>query len=704
MARNRSLIGILERKGAVGTRDISRGELGTNSGRSTPGQGSRALAVAEKFLPIFAFLAVAACGDSSASAALAVPLDSLKTKQVVGDSAADLVIRARAFDRAESRDSARAQYDAASKRLPQISDWLNLRAAGVTASEAERKRYYGRVKSEVARARIDWTEAFALERFGDIPGAILKYRAVGGMVNYFRLKLATAGDSAARAGVQPELLDWIGKAPSSDQLRDGIDLFDRNFPVATPAADLVLARAAWRSGGSKRSAVSYARAIKAGLASDKDHFDYGLALARLKSHATAAGEFDKVKTPVSLAAAAQYQRARSYIAMGNGVQARTVLRNITTQFATDTSAASALMLLADLATDEQRDDAARSTLQSVAQRFPRSRHAPGALYRAGLITYLRADSRGAAAQFDSISRRYPESPEASSARYWSGRAYARMGDSAAAKARWRLTIEKQPSSYYAVVAAKRLGTSILSNPSMRDDYPSDAEVDAARTRVAMLRDVGMDVEMKFEWDRMYERASDSPVKLVATAHALAGTEQASRSIVLGLRALKEVGTTPQNYRLVYPVLEKETIISASRKNGLDPVLVASLIRQESNYNPRAVSPVGARGLMQLMPDVGKTLAAGQGIREWNNDLLFDPAVNIQLGTLHLRALVRAYPQIEKVLAAYNAGESRVVRWSTKTGADDPEMFTERIPYVETRDYVRAIQRNREFYGELYGWR
>lgn len=646
---------------------------------------------------------LAACGDSSASAALAIPLDSINTKRVVTDSAAELVIRARAYDRAESRDSARMFYDAAASRLPQISDWLYLRAAGVTGSESERNSYYGRVKSEVARARIDWTEAFALERSGDIPKAIQKYRSVGGMVNYFRLKIATAGDSAVKSAVRSELLAWIGQAPSSDQMRDGIDLFDRNFPIATPAEELVVARSAWRAGGSKRSAASYAKAVKAGLAGDRDHFDYGLALARLKSHAAAVIEFDKVKSPGTLAAAAQYQRARSYIAMGNGEQARAVLRNITTQFGSDTTAASALMLLADLATDEQRDDAAKSTLLSVVQRFPRSRHAPGALYRAGLINYLHDQHRRAAAEFDSVSRRYPESADALSARYWSGRAFAVLGDTAAARSRWRETIKKQPSSYYAVVAARRLDTPILVNPGMRDDYPSDPVVDAARRRVAMLRDVGMDVEMKFEWDRMYETAGESPTRLVATAHALAGTEQASRSIVLGLRALKEVGTTPQNYRLVYPVLEKATIISSARKNGLDPVLIASLIRQESNYNPRAVSPVGARGLMQLMPDVGKTLGLQQGIREWDNDILFDPAVNIQLGTRHLSALVRAYPQIEKVLAAYNAGESRVVRWSTKIGANDPEMFTERIPYVETRDYVRAIQRNREFYGELYSW-
>ena len=197
---------------------------------------------------------------------------------------------------------------------------------------------------------------------------------------------------------------------------------------------------------------------------------------------------------------------------------------------------------------------------------------------------------------------------------------------------------------------------------------------------------------------------DNPGTLVATAHALAGTDQASRSISLGDRALDKLGRTPANYRLFFPVLEREQLIASSRENGLDPVFVASLIRQESNFNPRATSPAGARGLMQLMPSVGEGLARSQGISPWNADLLYDPDVSIKLGTAHLRTLVRKYPQDPvKILAAYNAGESRVAKWSTKTGAADPEVFTERIPFVETRDYVRIILRNRAYYQALYPW-
>jgi len=104
-----------------------------------------------------------------------------------------------------------------------------------------------------------------------------------------------------------------------------------------------------------------------------------------------------------------------------------------------------------------------------------------------------------------------------------------------------------------------------------------------------------------------------------------------------------------------------------------------------------------------MPDVGRSLASAKGIAPWNPDILYDPATNIKLGTTHLSTLMRKYPEVVKALAAYNAGESRVVKWSAKTGAADPEVFTERIPFVETRDYVRTILRNRAYYQALYPW-
>jgi soluble lytic murein transglycosylase len=108
--------------------------------------------------------------------------------------------------------------------------------------------------------------------------------------------------------------------------------------------------------------------------------------------------------------------------------------------------------------------------------------------------------------------------------------------------------------------------------------------------------------------------------------------------------------------------------------------------------------------MQLMPSVAKSIANAKGITPWSADRLYEPGINIVLGVSHLAPLIRKQPDPAYALAAYNAGESRVTRWVKKRGADDPELFTERIPFLETRDYVKVIIRNRELYRALYDWR
>jgi soluble lytic murein transglycosylase len=625
------------------------------------------------------------------------------THHVLSPDDRTLVLRARELDRADSLDQARAAYEEAAKKLPQISDWFYLRAAGVTADSAARAGYYARLRTDVSRARIGWTDAIARERTRDFTGAIRVYTALGARLDALRLRVSPPADDASRAAARNDLLSFISTSKNSSDTREAIDLFDKVFRTTTPAEELAIARAASKAGLPDRAASGYAKSLRSGLGDATDNFSYGSVLYRLRRFADAAAQFDRVRIPPKLAAAAQYQVARAQIALGNTEEGRATLRRITTAYPTDTSSASALLLLADLATDDNRDQDARQALLTLLKRFPSGRHATNARFRAGMISYIQGDRRTAAAQLDTIVTRDSNSSEALAAGYWAGRSYAALGDKVKSKARWRSVIKQDPLSYYAVMSARRLDTTLVAKAASPSAYPRLAAIDSVAGRVTALKDVGMDVEAGFENDKLFRDALADPTRLVATASALAGSDQASRSIALGKRAIDDIGGTPANYRLYFPVLERETLISSSRENGLDPVLVAALIRQESNFNPLATSPVGARGLMQLMPDVGKALAAAKGIGPWNPDILYEPATNIKLGTAHLSTLMRKYPEVVKSLAAYNAGESRVVKWSTKTGADDPEVFTERIPFVETRDYVRTILRNRAYYQALYPW-
>jgi len=663
------------------------------------------LALAPLILPIVALvLSSTACqnpnpGKKDSAAVLAGDT----TQHVLPADSRALVVRARELDRADSLDAARAAYEAAAQKLPQLSDWLYLRAAGVTADSAARASYYAKLRTDVARDRIRWTEAIARERSRDFAGAIRAYNALGAKLDALRLRVNPPSDDASRAAARGELLNFIATSSNSPDTREAIDLFDKVFTTRTPAEELVLGRGANKSGLPDRAAAGYSKALAAGLGDVADNVAYGTVLFRLRKYPEAMTQFARIRAPANLAAAAQYQRARAQVALGNTDAARTTLRSITTAFPKDTSAASAMLLLADLATDENRDQDAKQTLVAMLKRFPTGRHATNARFRAGMISYIQGDRRAAAAQLDSLVARDSNSTEALAAQYWAGRSYAALGDKTRSRARWSSIIKSDPLSYYAVLAAKRLDTTLVASDRSAPNYARIPVVDSAVNRVVGLKDVGMDVEAGFENDRLFRDALANPTRMVATAHALAGGDQASRSIALGRRAIDEIGHSPDNFRLYFPVLERETLISSSKENGLDPVLVAALIRQESNFNPQATSPVGARGLMQLMPAVGKDVAAAKGIGPWDPDLLYQPATNIKLGTAHLSGLVHKYPDVVKTLAAYNAGESRVEKWSTKAGASDPEVFTERIPFVETRDYVRIILRNRAYYQALYPW-
>ena len=663
------------------------------------------MALGANLLPLLALvLTSAACQNpKSGQKDSASILAGDTTVHVLPAEDRTLVLHARELDRADSLDQARAAYAEAATRLPQLADWFYLRAAGVTGDSAQRAGYFAKVRSDVARGRIPVTDAIARERTHDLAGAIRAYTAAGERLDALRLRVNPPSDDASRVAARGDLLAFISGAPNSADARAAIDLFDKVFTTTAPAEELAIARASSKAGLPERAAKGFAKALGAGLGSASDSFSYGSVLFRLRRYGDAANQFARVRAPATLAAAAQYQRARAQIAQGSTDAGRATLRAITTAFPSDTSSASALLLLADLATDDNRDQDARQALLNLLKRFPTGRHAATARFRAGMISYIAGDRKSAIAEFDSLYARDSNSTDALASLYWAGRSYAAAGDKAKAKDRWRTIIKNEPLSYYAVMAAKRLDTVLVLSDRSPPNYARIPAVDSAVNRIVGLKDLGMDVEAGFENDRLFREALRDQRWMIATAHGLAGSDQSSRSIALGKKALDEIGYSPENFRLYFPVLERETLISSSKQNGLDPALVAAIIRQESNFNPQATSPAGARGLMQLMPSVGQSLAAEKGIGPWNPDLLYEPDVSIKLGTAHLGTLVRKYPEVVKELAAYNAGESRVEKWSTKTGANDPEVFTERIPFVETRDYVRTILRNRAYYQALYPW-
>lgn len=614
-----------------------------------------------------------------------------------------LLLLATALDRLGARDSAAVVYAHAAERLPVVGDWLLLRAAAVTGDSVMRARLYHRMTNPLARARIPWAEASAHERTGDLQGAARRYAAAGDRLTSLRLRLASTPDSAPRALLRRDLLA-LAAARQGSAAREAIGILDSIFAPLAPAEELIVGRAAAESGLQPRAISGFARALAAGLGSSEDHFTYGTALTRLGRNGEAAVQFKLVREPMSLAALAAYQSARSLVRDGQLDKGRAALVEVIRKYPRDTAAAaSAFFLRADLASDDRGDLEARRLYWVVATRYPTSRFAPTSRFRAAMIALLGGQPKLAAKEFDALAERYPGSDEAVAATYWAGRSWADAGDSTIAQSRWQTVTGRDPLSYYAALSARRLGVEAWVPSAATDSFPADPDLDRQISSAALLARLGLAAEARWELDRLARSADSSPERLLIIANAFRGQGLASQAIQLARRALaRGAAADARTYRLIYPVVHEDALLAEAVEHRLDVSLIAALIRQESNFNPAATSPAGARGLAQVMPELGERLARDLAYPVWDPILLYQPDVSIQLGAVHLGELFARYDQRAHILAAYNAGTSRVERWSKRIGVEDPEVFAERISFVETRDYVRIIQRNEDIYRSLYG--
>ena len=632
--------------------------------------------------------------DARADAALALASAGTEESRVTRH-----VLLARAFDRANARDSAAVHYAAAALRLPRVADWLRLRAAGVTDDSSARATILARVASVPARARIAATDAQARERLGDFPGAARSFRRAGSEVAALRVESLAARDAASRASVVQRLVAYLGTSPSGSDARQAIDLLDKLGGV-TPAQELSVARAVATTVPA-RAATGYARASAATALIASDRMAYAGALSRAGKTAEAIRVYATLGTEPTFAPVAAYQTAR-LSAQSGAASARTALQSVAQQYAAKAEAAApALLLLADLQVDDNDLAAAASSLHELTSRYPGTSQAPLARFRAALLDYAKSPVL-AAASFDSLATRYPRSDEADAARYWSARALEASGRKTEAATRWQSIIADAPLSYYAMRSAARLGVPAWVPPVGADSAPHVPAIDSAAARIMTLQRLGMDVEARFEIDALAARAEQAPTNAAAVADALSRVDDPYRALRVALAAIDHGQSSRSLFRAAYPVLHQDALVEQATRNSLDPALVAGLIRQESSWNPRAVSVAQARGLMQLLPSVGASIATSRGYPLWNVALLFEPEVNLELGTSHLSSSLRRDTPPERALAAYNAGASRLARWVRRPGSDDPELFTEWIPFTETRDYVRLVTRNASVYRALYG--
>jgi TolA-binding protein len=617
-----------------------------------------------------------------------------------------LVFVARAQERLGARDSARAAYTKAAAGLKPVHDWLMLRAAALTRDSGGRAKLYDRLRTPVARDRAPYAEAQLLERNGRPRSAIALYEKAGAPVNAMRLRAAVASGLVERDRARRELIAYVQSNTGTMDARFAIELLDAGRYRLTPDEEILVARSAAEHGPLSRARASLDRAFaQRPPTPDERMFQISVLVeSGPASRRQAEQILARIKKPAPHAGRAALERAKLMRRRGASASARTALREVVRAYPDDTIAgAGALQLLAEMATDEKRDLAAREAYLSLARKYPTTPYAPRARYEAAILAIAARQNKAAAAELDSLVDLYPDTPDLTAALYWSGRAHAAYRDSAGARRRWEAAMTEEPMSYYSAIAARRLKVEPWTPDDSPEIFATITGIDDALVRIDLLERLGMDLEARLELDGLAASADSSVERMLAVANVFRRRGNMRRAAELGRRAIALGSKDARAYRFIYPIDEERLIAAEAAKRKVDPALIAAVIRHESSFEPRATSPVGARGLMQIMPRVGRALARAERITPWTPGLLYDPDINIRLGVVHLRSFTRHYSHPAMALAAYNAGQSRVTRWSSRPGGKDPEIFVERIRFAETKGYVRNILRSRDMYAVLYDW-
>ena len=367
-------------------------------------------------------------------------------------------------------------------------------------------------------------------------------------------------------------------------------------------------------------------------------------------------------------------------------------------------------------------DRAIDFYRELQQRFPKAGRASYAHWKAAWLTLRQGRNEEAKKQFEEQIALYPSSNEVPAALYWRARLAEEDGETAKARAFYQKLSDRFRNYYYADLARKQLKSlkstgepityALLDKVSPLDSKPDiendDPPSDNLRVQKAELLGNGGLVDLAAR--ELQVAAAEEKGAWVApeTARLFQKNELYNRGIEIMKRAVPnyfamDIPALPRSYwEALFPRPYWTDLKRFSTRNELDPFLVASLIRQESEFNAGAVSRKNAVGLMQLLPGTGKKVAREEKLRHFNANQLFTPGVNLQLGTRYFRTMVDKFGSFEYALAAYNAGSDRVEDWLSVGKYRDPQEFVESIPFTETREYVQAILRNANVYRQLYG--
>jgi soluble lytic murein transglycosylase-like protein len=596
------------------------------------------------------------------------------------------------------RDSAVQAWRRAAIAVPELADWFALRRA---ALETDTAVAFATVSGPRTPGAARSGQLFIAQRradAGDLLGALDLFQRFGKPLDVAHVEFSLGQRRQARLRADSALF----KDPSNIFNPNAVlaaSFITRNFDTLSFAENLAISRA-YRAHGDRLAATRYARSALARLKSrgldtlavtgwlemariESERRDFSMAMRAVDSAGSRAGPHR-----AGLIGAARVQVEAS---AERWDAAETLLGRLVEAHTGDTNVARALLGLADRNRSRSETETERARYLTLLRRFPDAPAANAARFRLGLIAYMEGRRDSALALVRDAAGRDSDRALGLGPRYWEARLRLETGDTTA-RADLRRVAAEFPIAFYGVRARELLGDhAFLSDTVLALPRQGTFPPARARERIRLLSAFGFDAEARAEATGWAADTTVSVYVLIAAAQGAADQGYARESIVLGDAIRSRVGMVQGAARALFPIAYRAVLEGEGGEQCIDPLLLAALIRQESRFDPRAVSRVGARGIGQVMPATGRQLAELMRMGPWDREFLFVPDFNLHLGVRYIadRQARDSFPTYA-LLAAYNAGGGRVAGWKSWPEYPDPDLFAERVSIIETRDYVRNV--------------
>ena len=359
---------------------------------------------------------------------------------------------------------------------------------------------------------------------------------------------------------------------------------------------------------------------------------------------------------------------------------------------------------------------ALGTLRLLRRVDPEDGTGAAALWKEGWDRYRAGRLASAVRSWENLAEIYPNHRETHRGRYWMARALEGLGRPEPAREIYRdLVASSDTADFYGGRAVDRLaslGEDVTPVRTALASRPAGTWPEPALRRAKLMIDLGLDDLAEQEMELLEGQASARDL-LALEALLMCRQGEQRTGLILLREAFPALGGPYQStvpvevLQAYYPFDFRQTIEKQAEKTGLPASLIAGIIRQESAFDPRATSPVGARGLMQLMPGTAREVSGKVGMA-YAPDRLYDPQVSVRLGSTYFKEVLDGFDgNVELALAGYNGGPNRIRRLWNEAGGDAAgrgaqlDSFLENLYLDESRNYVKRILVLSDSYRQLY---